>query len=482
MALSIKKLHKTILKRLSYNDTTGQLKIYHKNMFNYPKNHKSKKFKFESHNNIKIDTIISYVQEMLTSKSYKNCNIIHPYLFGIAWTDIKKNFKVKKCESSQCNEVVLREDYNTKLLNYKPHTRELLKITCLLLGNKLIETYFSEYYNYLLSDKGITIEEKIHVPYKWIDIKLSFNDKINICVKINDKHQDKIKEQQQAIEIFNKTNTMPILYYYDTEDMTNIMPKIYLEFCYAIAKTDIYQALKFYLIIIDKLEPFFVNFSINNINSKRINISDITDTLKEAGMTNISKYIKILIIEGLLGEDDIYYEDKDVLNGNVSQIGCDIIFMRLTNKFFPGLEKENIAAHLCKQYAIIKQKYFKTLKDLLSHQQKHFQIIFKNRNELDKKYHDIKPMKLIIQEMVEYLYINFNNNEFIQNIKKELNLELHPKYFFLVREEGKYMDGINFKKISKKKYHETEETSNNIINYRWIKQEEWEEIKNLQFL
>ncbi|ADO67247.1 hypothetical protein crov214 [Cafeteria roenbergensis virus] len=483
MALSIKKLHKLLLKKFSYNSSTGQLKIYHKNIFNYPKNNKSKGLKFEIHNNIKKDDIDNYVIEMLTSNSYKNCRVIHPYLIGLSWFNVKTFLKVKKCLSSDCNEVVPKTNLNQSL-NYRHQTRETLKIICILLGNKLFEENFPEYYNFLLSDKGVTVEEKINVNLpdnltkRWVDIKLSFDDKISIYLEINEKHHDKEKDMKRAIEIFTKTNTMPLLYYQDEEDMTNLIPRIYLEICYAIANVDIHQALKFYLIIIDKLDPTFVNFSIDNINYKKIPVNQICLTLKQAGMTLASKYIKTLIIDGLLQEDDIEYEGTNVLEGTVSQTGCDIIFMRLDNKFFKGLESHNLATHLCKQYALIKQKYFKTLKTMLAHQQNHFKIIFKNRNELEHMFQEIKPVNQIIMEMNEMLYINCNIT-LLQKIKEEFDIELHPKYLFLVREEGKYLNNRTFKKITKAKYHETEETSNNIVNYRWIKQEEWDTIKTL---
>ena len=483
MAISVKKLHRLLLDKLSYNPNTGELKIYHKNIFNYPKNNKSKGFRFETHNNIKKDDIDRYVTEMLTSNSYKNCRVIHPYLIGLSWLSIKKLFRVKKCESSQCNEVVPKKDLEQPL-NYRIQTRETLKIVCLLLGNKLFEDNFPEYYNYLLSDKGITVEEKVNINLpdnskkRWVDIKFSFDDKICVYIEINEKHHDKVQDEKRAIEIFAKTNTMPLLYYQDEEDMTNLLPRMYLEICYAIARVDVYQALKFYLIIIDKLDPTFVNFSIDNMNKKRIAIQQIYLTLQQAGMSLASKYIKSLIVNGLLDEDDIEYEGKDVLNGNVSQTGCDIIFMRLENKFFKGYEKHNLATHLCKQYAIIKQKYFKTLKTMLTHQQNHFKIIFENRNKLEKLYHEIKPLNPILHEMLEYLYIH-HNQEIISQIKEEFDIEIHQKYFFLVRQKGRYIDNRTFKKISKAKYHETEETSNNIVNYRWMKPEEWENIKTL---
>lgn len=115
---------------------------------------------------------------------------------------------------------------------------------------------------------------------------------------------------------------------------------------------------------------------------------------------------------------------------------------------------------------------------MLAHQQNHFKIIFKNRNELEHLFQEIKPVNQIIMEMNEMLYINCNIT-LLQKIKEEFDIELHPKYLFLVREEGKYLNNRTFKKITKAKYHETEETSNNIVNYRWIKQEEWDTIKTL---
>jgi len=483
MALSMKKLNRLLLNKLCYNIDTGQLKIYYKNMFNHPKNKKSKGFRFESHNNIKKNTIVNYVNEMLISKSYKDCKVIHPYLFSIAWPEIKKFFKVKKTESSFCNEVVPKSEFSQNI-NYRIQTRETLKITSLILGNKLIEDNFPDYYNYLFSDRGITVEERIDVNIpdvsrkRWVDIKFSFSEKINIYLEINEKHHDKIKDKLRAIEIFSRTNSMPIMYYQDEEDMTNLIPKIYLEMCYAIAKVDTLQALKFYLIVIDKLNPTFVNFSIDNMNSKRIEIQDIYDILKIYGMKNIKSYISELIKKNLLDEDNIDYEGKDLIGGNVSQIGCDIIFMRLENKYFKDLDKQCLASELCKQYSIIKQKYFKTLKVLLNHQQNHFKIIFENRNELENLYKNIKPINPMIHEMLEILFLN-NNEELRDNIKLNFEFEVHPRYFFLIREEGKYIDNRTFKKISKAKYHDNEESSNNIVNYRWMKPEEWDNIKTL---
>ena len=481
MAISLKKLHKIILTKLSYNQQFGHLKIYHKNMFNYPKNNTSKKFKFETYNNIKKDIIDKYVIDMLTDKSFKNCKVIHPYLIAISWHKLNKQFlKVKKCESSNCNEVIPIPNLNQPI-NYKIQTRETLKITCLLLGNKLFEENFPEYYNYLLSDRGITIEEKIDInlPTKnrWVDIKFSFDEKINIYLEINEKHHDKVKDLYRANEIFSNTNTMPILYYQNEEDMTNLLPKIYLELCYAIAKVDIYQALKFYLIIIDKLDPFFVNFSINNMECNKINISDINNTLKEYGMKEPRKYIKRLIADNLLDDTEIDYEDTDIMKGTITQIGCDIIFMRLDNKLFKGTNN-NSGTHLCKQYSIIKQKYFKNLELLLTHQQHHFKIIYENKIKLEKLYKEIKPMNKIIPELLEKFYINSDKDD-ISLIKKELNLELHPKHCFLVRQDGLFTDGNTFKKISKAKYHNSEETSNNIINYRMMKLSELNSIKEL---
>lgn len=481
MALPMNKLYKRLLKNFSFQEKTNQLKIYHKNMFNYPKNQNSMAMKFENHTIINKNDIDRTVEKMLTSSNFKNCRVIHPYLLGLSWNNIKGYFNKKYCKSSQCYEIIPKKEYE-KTINYRSQTRETIKIVCLLLENKLLKNNFPEYYNYLFSDRGITVEEKIDIKVpdkkRYIDIKFSFDEKINIFIEINEKHHDKARDKDRAIEIFSKTNTMPIMYYQEEEDMTNLMPKIYLEFCYAIAKTDILQALKFYLIIIDNLDPFFVNFAVDNMTAKRIEVSEINDTLKETGMTQTSKYIKTLLIDGLLDDDDIDYEGQDVMSGNVSPIGCDLIFMRLENKYFKGYEKQNLAQHLCKQYAIIKQKYFKTLQSLLTHQQNHFKIIYKSRNELEQLYQEIKPVNLIIQEMVEILY-PLLDQEKIKEINQELEIELHPKHLFLVRQDNNYIESTTFKKITKKKYHETEETSNNIVNYRWMKLEEWELIKEI---
>ena len=62
-------------------------------------------------------------------------------------------------------------------------------------------------------------------------------------------------------------------------------------------------------------------------------------------------------------------------------------------------------------------------------------------------------------------------------IKNKLDIELHPKYIFLVRKNGYYIDFNTFKKITKSVYDNSEESSTKICNYRFIKKDEWDEIK-----
>lgn len=472
--ISMKRFSKIILEHFSYNQSTDQIKLIDKNIFQYPKTKDTKLLFWSNHNIIKKNSIVKFVEELLTSKRYSTCRVIHPYLLALSWNNIKDKFKKKYCESSECYELVPKSDD----INFRIQTRECLKIIQKFISLNNFEDHFEQYYNYLLSPKGITVEEIVSInelgKNRYIDIKLSFSDKISIYLEINEKHHDKLKDNNRAIEIFSRTGTMPILYYQNEQDMTNLMPQILKEFAFAISKKDKTQAIKFYLIMIDKLDPFFVNMCLDYHNSDEIKISEINTLLATYGMKNFKKYIKSLIKNNLL-DDTIDYEDNNYMDGTVTPTGLDIIFMRLNPEDFAN---ETIAFHMCKQYSQIKQKYINTLQNILDHNDYHFQTIFENRNKLASLYKDISPINNIVEDMltISYQYINEDS---IKYIKTKLNIELHPTYMFLVRQNGRYIDGKTFKKISKATYHATEETSSNITNYRWIKKDEWEKIKEI---
>lgn len=471
---------KLIRKQFGFNEDNNTIRISDKTIFKYP-SHKETKYMFwENHNIIDKNKIDSYILDLLTSIKYKNVRVIHPFLFLISWNIIKKYFVRKKCYTSNCYEIKLKDEYINKI-NYKIQTRETLKIIGLFMNEPLFKNEFPEYFSYFFGENGVSVEEIITISEfktnRYIDLKLSFSNKIYIFVEINEKHNSRNKNDERAIQIFSQTGTMPIQYYHDTQDMTNILPFLLKEFAFAISRKNLNQGLKFFLIMVDKLDPYWVKFSVDNFNEDKIPVSDIQEILDLCGMTRFSKYIKTLIYEGTLDDDNITYKDKDVIKGYVTQIGCDIIFMRLQNKYFPNNDEINFAVHFSKQYSIIKKKYFNTMKSILSHQNKYFQIIHKNRNQLVKLYQEIKPINSIIHEMNELLYQNISY-KIINQIKKEFKIELHPTYMFLVRQEGKYININNFKKISKTEYHKNEESSSNICNYRWITKEEWESIKH----
>ena len=472
---------KLIQKQFGYNQDANTIRISDKTMFKYPSHKQTKGMFWENHNIINKELVDSYVIDLLTSDSYKNVRVIHPHLFFISYDKIKKFFVKKRCHTSFCYELKLKDEYLGKC-NYKIQTRETLKITGLFLNNELFQNEFPEYFSYFFGEKGVSVEEIITVSHlkknRYIDIKLSFSDKIYIYVEINEKHHSREKDEERAIEIFSKTGTMPVQYYQDTQDMTNILPSLLKEFAFAISKKDILQGLKFYLIMIDNLDPYWVKFSIDNMEEDKIPVSDIQEILELCGMSRTSKYIKTLISQGTLDDENISYSGKDVLNGYVTPIGCDIIFMRLENKYFPETDEINYACHMSKQYSIVKQKYFTTLKNLLSHQNKHFEIIHQNRNELVKLYQEIKPINSIIHEMNDIFY-KLVSTDTRKEITKEFKIQLHPTYMFLVRQEGRYINLNTFKKISKAEYHKNEESATNICNYRCITQEEWESIKEL---
>lgn len=470
--ISTTKFYKLLLDKFNYDINTNQLKIYNKQIFNYPNNHISKSLQFDSHTVINKYTIDNYINSILTDKKYKNCKLIHPYLLGLAWDKIKNNFRKKHCLTSKCYELNLKSE--SKKLNFHVYTRELIKIIMTLLSITRLKEHFNEYYNYLLSDKGILIEEKyLENNKRCFDIKIFFDEKIYLILKFVDDNKE--LDKNKNIDYLLKNNTIPIYYNYEKQDMTNLIPKILKEFCYAIAKKDIFQAVKFHLIMIDNLEPFFVNFSVDNYKNNNIDMTEIKETLEEVGMERVSKFIKTLMVDGLLTDEDIEYEGKDILNGTISDYGCDIIFMRLDNKYFKT--KENIAHLLCRQYSIIKQKYIFTIKNLLLHNQNHYKLILENRNKIYQLYENIEPVNNIVIEMNQIFY-QIVSEETREEIKEKLEIELHPKYMFLVRQNGSYMDGNNFKKITKKIYHATEESSNNICNYRWMKLDEWEDLKD----
>lgn len=474
-------ISKIIKKSFSCIDDPTSIKVFDKTIFSYPKHKKLKKMFWNNHNIINIELIEKLTDELLTESKYKGVKIIHPYLILLSWNYIKKYFVKKYCESTICYEINPKIEYADKL-NYYTQTRETLKITSILITNNLFKNEFPDYYSYLIGEKGISIQENINTSQlkktRQVDIKLFFDDKIYIFLKINDSQQ-KQTDYTRATEIFNKTGTMPILYYYDKQDMSNLIPKIYREFAYAISKVDINRALKFYLIIINNLNPIWVKFCVDNLNEEQIPISDITDILEIYGMKNknMSKYIKKLIHSGVLDEDNITYKKNKVLQGYVSQIGCDIIFMRLENKYFSN-QNDNYAAEMCKLYSIVKQKYFKTLKGLLTHQQKHFKTIYNNRNDIAKLYDDIKPINNIVHEM-NYLFYDMISDETRKEIKKVIGIELHHTFMFLVKQENKFIDKQTFKKVTKADYQTAEETSSYICNHRWITDEEWGEVKEL---
>lgn len=471
--MRMKHLHKLLLNNFKHND--GHLKIYSKNIFSYPKNKKTKNMLWESHTIVPKYNIDLFVEELLTQKQYKNTKVIHPYLIGLSWDVIKVHFNKKYCKSSECYELIPKDK-----INFKIQTRESIKIISCILGNKIFKEYFEDYYNYLSSEDGIIIEENVYIPDKektrFIDFKLYLSKKINIMIEINEKHHDKKLDNNRAIEIFSRTATMPILYYQNEQDMTNLLPKIYREFSYAISKINKIDGLRFHLILVDNLNPDFVDFIIDNVHKNRIEIKDIQEFLQyKYNMKNFSKYIKQLIADNYIHEDEIEYSGTNVLLGNVNISAMDKIFMRLDNKYF---KDKTIPSLFCSQYSLIKNKYIKVLTAQLEHRDRHFKIIFKNRNELVEKYTALKPINSIIQEQNSYLYNNISND--IRNhIKKITNIELHPNYMFLVRQDGYFLDGLTFKKISRAVYHETEETSTNICNYRIIKQEEWNSVKNI---
>lgn len=473
--ISMKKLSKIILDNFSYNPVTKQIKLSDKNIFQYPKTKDAKNLFWSNHNIIKKDNIVKFVIELLTAKKYNTCRVIHPYLLALCWNDVKTYFNKKYCESSECYELVPKSEN----INFRTQTRECLKIIQKFISLDNFQDHFEEYYNYLLSPKGITVEEIISINHlnknRYLDIKLSFNDKIHIYLEINEKHHDKAKDINRAIEIFSKTGTMPILYYQEEEDMTNLIPKILKEFAFAIAKKDKIQALKFYLIMIDKLNPFFVNMCLDYQNSDEIKISEIKALLEDTySMKDFKKYIKSLIKNNLLN-DDIDYPDNDYMKGTVTRSGLDIIFMRLNPNDF---DNETIASHMCKQYSNIKQKYISTLENILDHNDYHFQTIFNNRNEITKLYQQLKPINSIVEDMLQVSY-QYIEQDTIQYIKNKLHIELHPTYMFLVRQNNRFINGKTFKKMSKASYHASEESSNNIPNYRWIKKDEWDDIKKI---
>lgn len=459
-----------ILKYFKHDSIRNTIKIYDKTMFLYPKRKKTKSMFWENHNIIDINTIINYIKDLIEDPKYSNVKIIHPFLFLISWNKINKYFVKKRCISSNLYEIIPKVEYKNKI-NYTLQTREILKIISLFMNNKLFINEFNEFFSYLCSEKGIIIQEfYTQDKHKYINIKIAFSNKIFVYLQINNHIQS-----QYSIDIFLQNGIMPIQYFTEKQDMTNLLPLLLQEFTFSIAKKNIQQAIKFHLIMIDHIEPYWAKFSIDNIDQDKIYITDIKDILELYGMNKITKYIKTLIINNILEEDEhIFYNNTDVLKGYVSQIGLDIIFMRLDNKYFQNTH--NFSSNICTQYSIIKQKYFKTLKNILSHQNKYFNIILENRNKLFKLYENIKPINPIIHEMIELFY-KLISSETRQEIYKTLNIELHTTFIFLVRQEGKYIDLNTFKKISKYEYHKNEESSSYICNFRWITTEEWILIK-----
>lgn len=473
-------ISKIIRKSFCCKEDPMSIKVFDKTIFNYPKYKKLQKMFWNSRNIINIELIQSLTEDLLTNSNYKGVKVIHPYLLLLSWDKIKKFFIRKYCESTNCYEIITKQELDGKI-NYRVQTRETLKIASILISNTILKEEFPDYYSYLIGEKGISVEEYVSnssnlKKTKHINIKFSFDDKISILVEINESHKD--RDYSRTVDILSKTGSIPVVYNQDKQDMFNIIPKIYTQFAYSIAKVNVPRAIKFFLIVIEKLNPIWVNFCIDNLNENHIKISEISDMLEIYGMEKkyFKKYITKLYTSSILDDDNIsYYKDK-ILKGTVTQCGCDILFMRLENKYFSNKD-ENFAGEMCKNYSKVKQKYLKTLDIFLSHNSSHFKIISKERNELAKKYKEIKPIKSIIYDMVE-IFNDMISEQTLKDISDIVGSEIHPRCLFLVRQENRYIDKHTFEKVTKLDYQSREESSSCICNYRWITEAEWTEVKS----
>lgn len=473
--MKFKDIHKLLLVNFKYNDS-GQIKIYNKDIFSYPKNKKTKFMFWENHTIIDKYNIDMYIEDILTNKQYKNTKIIHPYLFLLSWDKIKNYFNKKYCKSSKCYELIPKYPH----LNWSLQTKEILKIIQVIFSNKLFQKYFYNYYKYLSSEEGIIIHESFHKPSnektRFITFQLHISKKTYIFLEINNIPHNKEFNNNNSIEIFNKTNTIPIIYNPNKEDMTNIIPKIYQEFANAIYTIDDLDGIKFYLIMLCNTDPEFTEFIIENYNNKYIYIKDIQELLENIyEMKHFSRYIKQLFKDNYILEDEIIYHGIDILSGKVLYSTLDKIFMKLDKKYF---KNKNIPVHFCNQYSIIKNNFIKLLNTKLNHSNKYLNIILQDRQDIIQKYNSIKPVNNIIQDQNMYFYNNLSK-DIIKKIKTDLSIELHPTYMFLVRQENNYVDKNTFKKISKEVYHESEESGKFICNYRILKNSEWENISKL---
>lgn len=438
-------------------------------LFNYPKLTKSNvKLRIDNHNLISPNEIYKLTEVLLKNRK-GNTRCIHPWYLMLSWSEVSEYFKIIKCESSDSVEIRPKKEFKDEI-SWRIQTRETLKIMEMLINNKKFERYFYDYYHYL-----ITLGTKIEVHnYRnsgyqqyTCDLELSFSKKSKIVIEINENHHDKDKDLTRARNFLCDHNSYPILYYPEQEDMTNLMPKIWKEIAFSIAKDNLEDGMKFYLIMVDDLSPVFVDFIIDKKNKENIKVTDIIEFLEIQGMKNPRREVKHMINEDVFGEDEIFYTKKDLLDATVTPFGMDLIFMRLRVSKFKN------AILLAKQYHIIKNKYFKIMEDVLSHKENHLKVFEEGYLDVSKKYSEVKNTKHQLPELCSILYQNCKDN-----IPEDIQEKLHPNYPFLVKEKGTHILKEEWKKISKKDYQKTEEESKkHILNHRFINNNDLKEIK-----
>jgi hypothetical protein len=432
-------------------------------LFQYPRTILNSELKNNNHVFIDKSFINKLTKSLLFESKYNKVRCIHPFLLLLSWEEINSNFDIIHCVSSDC--VELRE--KDKKLNWVIQSRETLKIMELILNNFKFKKFFQVYYDYLILN-GTSLEEVISYENKTrhSDLKLALTNKSHILVEINEKHHDKVKDLKRANEIFLHYGTMPIMYYQEEEDMTNLMPRIWKELSYSLAKSNKLEAIRFHLIMVDNLDAIFVNLITTFMNQDKIPIKNIVEVLEAKEMKKPLRYLKYLINESILEPDKTIFYEEEFEEGYVSNLGMDLIFMRVYTKYF---EEPSMATEFCQEYSKIKTKYLNILSEILNQEERHLNILKEGYQELNTQINDITPVHPYITEIASNLYTK-HQSEFPSS------LNLHPSHFFLVRDEKSYIKKYTWKKVSKSNYHENEESSCIIPHYRFIKENEYQEI------
>jgi len=435
-------------------------------LFNYPKLTKDNvKLRIDNHNIFPKNEIYNLTKYLLEYKK-GNVRCIHPYYLMLSWDEIKDLFNVIECESS--NAVELRpKDKDT--ISWRIQTRETLKIIEQILNNDIFKRYFYDYYHYLIL-LGTKIE--VHNYFSGgnqqytCDLELSFSKKSKVVIEINEEHHNEENDLTRARNFLCEHHSYPILYYPEKEDMTNVMPKIWKEVAYAIAKDNLEDGVRLYLILVDGLSPVFVNFIMSQYKKDTISVLEIIEFLEEQGMKKPHREIKRMINDEIL-DDEITWTKKDLSDAKITPLGMDLIFMRINPAKF------NKAIALSKQYHIIKTKYLDLIQKMVSHNLEHLKILQEGYLDVATKLNSIKNTKHQLPDLCSILYQSCKDK-----IPEEIQSKLHPKYPFLVKEEGTNTLKNEWKKITKKDYHSAEEESKKyIVNHRFITNEDLKEIK-----